>query len=163
GDGMMIFFNDPVPVPNAPERAVRMALAMRERARNLDATWRKQGYDLGMGIGIAQGYATIRAIGFEGPRDSGAIGTVPNTAARVGGHGYGDHARGAPLGAGEPHGDSPVSARGRSRGKRGRPGAAWSAGPQGLRPARACLPRGGTEKRMIRTDSVSIITGVGCG
>ena len=83
GDGMMIFFNDPVPVPNAPERAVRMALAMRERARHLDATWRKRGYDLGMGIGIAQGYATIGAIGFEGRWDYGAIGTVTNLAARL--------------------------------------------------------------------------------
>src|SRR5215467_5830571 len=83
GDGMMIFFNDPVPVPNAPERAVRMALAMRERALHLDAAWRKQGYDLGMGIGIAQGYATIGAIGFEGRWDYGAIGTVTNLAARL--------------------------------------------------------------------------------
>jgi len=83
GDGMMIFFNDPVPVPNAPERAVRMALAMRERARHLDAAWRKQGYALGMGIGIAQGYATIGAIGFEGRWDYGAIGTVTNLAARL--------------------------------------------------------------------------------
>ena len=83
GDGMMIFFNDPVPVHNAPERAVRMALAMRERALHLDAAWRKQGYDLGMGIGIAQGYATIGAIGFEGRWDYGAIGTVTNLAARL--------------------------------------------------------------------------------
>ena len=83
GDGMMIFFNDPVPVPNAPERAVRMALAMRERARQLDAGWRKRGHDLGMGVGIAQGYATIGAIGFEGRLDYGAIGTVTNLAARL--------------------------------------------------------------------------------
>jgi len=83
GDGMMVFFNDPVPVPNAPELAVRMALAMRERARQLDVGWRKRGHDLSMGIGIAQGYATIGAIGFEGRLDYGAIGTVTNLAARL--------------------------------------------------------------------------------
>jgi class 3 adenylate cyclase len=83
GDGMMIFFNDPVPVPDAPARAVRMALAMRERFRQLDVGWRKRGNDLGMGIGIAQGYATIGAIGFEGRWDYGAIGTVTNLANRL--------------------------------------------------------------------------------
>jgi adenylate cyclase len=83
GDGMMVFFNDPVPVPNAPELAVRMALAMVERARQLDVGWRKRGHDLGMGVGIAQGYATIGAIGFEGRWDYGAIGTVTNLAARL--------------------------------------------------------------------------------
>ena len=83
GDGMMIFFNDPVPVPDAPERAIRMALAMRERVQQLDVGWRKRGYDLGLKIGIAQGYATIGAIGFEGRWDYGAIGTVTNLAARL--------------------------------------------------------------------------------
>jgi class 3 adenylate cyclase len=83
GDGMMIFFNDPVPVPDAPERAIRMALAMRDRVQELDAGWRKRGHDLGVGIGIAQGYATIGAIGFEGRWDYGAIGTVTNLAARL--------------------------------------------------------------------------------
>jgi len=83
GDGMMVFFNDPVPVANAPELAIRMALAMRERARQLDVGWRKRGHDLGMGMGIAQGYATIGAIGFEGRLDYGAIGTVTNLAARL--------------------------------------------------------------------------------
>jgi len=83
GDGMMVFFNDPVPVANAPELAIRMALAMRERARQLDVGWRNRGHDLGMGIGIAQGYATIGAIGFEGRLDYGAIGTVTNLAARL--------------------------------------------------------------------------------
>ena len=83
GDGMMVFFNDPVPVPDAPARAVRMALAMREQMRRLDAGWRKRGYELGIGIGIAQGYATIGAIGFEGRWDYGAIGTVTNLAARL--------------------------------------------------------------------------------
>jgi len=83
GDGMMIFFNDPVPVPNPAERAVRMALAMRDRVAELASTWRARGYDLDLGIGIAQGYATIGAIGFEGRWDYGAIGTVTNLAARL--------------------------------------------------------------------------------
>ncbi|PYN04787.1 MAG: adenylate/guanylate cyclase domain-containing response regulator [Candidatus Rokuibacteriota bacterium] len=83
GDGMMIFFNDPVPVPDAAERAVRMALAMRARVDELLVRWRKRGYDLDFGVGIAQGYATIGAIGFEGRMDYGAIGTVTNMAARL--------------------------------------------------------------------------------
>jgi class 3 adenylate cyclase len=83
GDGMMIFFNDPVPVPNPAERAIRMALAMRERVADLTAKWRKLGYELDFGVGIAQGYATIGAIGFEGRWDYGAIGTVTNLAARL--------------------------------------------------------------------------------
>src|SRR5499426_1703203 len=83
GDGMMIFFNDPVVVPDGPERAVRMALAMRERVDELLVKWRKRGYELDFGVGIAQGYATIGAIGFEGRMDYGAIGTVTNMAARL--------------------------------------------------------------------------------
>jgi len=83
GDGMMIFFNDPVPVPDGPERAVRMAMAMRERVDELLVKWHKRGYELDLGIGIAQGYATIGAIGFEGRMDYGAIGTVTNMAARL--------------------------------------------------------------------------------
>ena len=65
GDGMMIFFNDPVPVADAAERAVRMALAMRERVKELTVKWRKLGHDLDFGVGIAQGYATIGAIGYR--------------------------------------------------------------------------------------------------
>jgi adenylate cyclase len=83
GDGMMVFFNDPVPVDNPSERAVRMAAAMRDRVRELRAIWRKRGHDLDLGVGIAQGYATIGAIGFEGRWDYGAIGTVTNLAARL--------------------------------------------------------------------------------
>ncbi len=83
GDGIMVFFNDPVPLPNPAERAVRMALEMRERIAELTLKWRKLGYDLDFGIGIAQGYATIGAIGFEGRWDYGAIGTVTNLAARL--------------------------------------------------------------------------------
>jgi adenylate cyclase len=83
GDGMMIFFNDPVPVPNPQERGVRMALAMRARVDDLMRGWRKRGYELDFGVGIAEGYATIGAIGFEGRWDYGAIGTVTNLAARL--------------------------------------------------------------------------------
>jgi adenylate cyclase len=83
GDGMMIFFNDPLPVPDGPERAVRMAVVMRERVDELLVKWRKRGYELDFGVGIAQGYATIGAIGFEGRMDYGAIGTVTNLAARL--------------------------------------------------------------------------------
>jgi class 3 adenylate cyclase len=83
GDGMMVFFNDPVPVPDAAARAVRMAVAMRERVSEMIGKWRKQGFELDLGVGIAQGYATIGAIGFEGRLDYGAIGTVTNLAARL--------------------------------------------------------------------------------
>jgi class 3 adenylate cyclase len=83
GDGMMIFFNDPVEVPNPAERALRMAVAMRDVVAGLAARWRKRGWDLGLGVGIAQGYATLGAIGFEGRVDYGAIGTVTNLAARL--------------------------------------------------------------------------------
>jgi adenylate cyclase len=83
GDGMMIFFNDPVPVENAAERAVRMTLAMRERVKELSLKWRKLGHDLDFGVGIAQGYTTIGAIGFEERWEYGAIGSVPNVAARL--------------------------------------------------------------------------------
>lgn len=83
GDGMMVFFNDPVPVPNAAERTVHMALAMRDRVGELIVSWRRMGYELELGIGIAQGYATIGAIGYEGRWDYGAIGPVTNLAARL--------------------------------------------------------------------------------
>jgi adenylate cyclase len=83
GDGMLIFFNDPTPIPNPAEQAVRMALEMRERVKELTVKWRKLGYELGFGVGIAQGYATIGAIGFEGRWEYGAIGSVPNLAARL--------------------------------------------------------------------------------
>ena len=83
GDGMMIFFNDPVQVPDPGERAMRMALEMRECVSKLIGKWRKLGYELDLGIGIAQGYATIGAIGFEGRWDYGAIGSVTNLAARL--------------------------------------------------------------------------------
>ena len=68
GDGLMVFFNDPVPVPEPAMAAVRMALAMQERFSVLAQAWKRRGYGLEMGIGVAQGYATIGAIGFEGRR-----------------------------------------------------------------------------------------------
>ncbi len=83
GDGLMVFFNDPTPVPDPAERAIRMALAMRERVSRLRIKWEKLGYQLDFGVGIAQGYATIGAIGFEGRWDYGAIGTVTNVASRL--------------------------------------------------------------------------------
>jgi class 3 adenylate cyclase len=83
GDGLMVFFNDPVPVPDAPARAVRMAAAMRDRVAELAAKWRREGYDLDLGLGIARGYATLGAIGFEGRWDYAALGTVTNLAARL--------------------------------------------------------------------------------
>ena len=82
GDGIMIFFNDPVVVDDPAPRAVRMALQMQQRTAVLAAGWKKRGYDLQLGIGIAMGFATIGAIGFEGRIDYGAIGNVTNLAAR---------------------------------------------------------------------------------
>ena len=83
GDGMMVFFNDPLPAPDAGRRAGGMAIAMQERAAVLKTKWRRLGYELGLGIGIAKGFATIGGIGFEGRLDYGAIGTVTNLAARL--------------------------------------------------------------------------------
>jgi class 3 adenylate cyclase len=84
GDGIMVFFNDPVPIPDPAERAVRMAVAMREAAGNLIAAWRRRrGRVLGFGAGIAQGYATLGQIGFAERSGYTAIGTVCNLAARL--------------------------------------------------------------------------------
>jgi adenylate cyclase len=83
GDGLMVFFNDPVPIADPARRAVEMAFAMQEDTLKLSAQWKKKGYALGLGIGIAQGYATLGAIGFEGRIDYGAIGTVTNLASRL--------------------------------------------------------------------------------
>src|SRR5216683_2230685 len=84
GDGLMVFFNDPLPCPNPAERAVRLAVAMRDAVKQLAGQWRKQGREIGFGIGIAQGFATLGQIGFEDRFDYSAIGTVVNTAARLG-------------------------------------------------------------------------------
>lgn len=83
GDGLMVFFNDPVPCPDAPERAVRMAVEMRRCFGEIAHGWRKRGHVLGFGVGIAQGYATLGRVGFEGRYDYAAIGTVTNLAARL--------------------------------------------------------------------------------
>ena len=90
GDGITVLFNDPLPIPNPAERAVRMALAIRERVGQMSGDWSKRGYELSLGIGIAQGYATIGAIGFEARWDYSAIGTVTNLAARLCGEAAGD-------------------------------------------------------------------------
>jgi GAF domain-containing protein len=83
GDGIMVFFNDPVPIPDPAERAVKMAMAMREAAGALIAAWRRRGRVLGFGAGIAQGYATLGQIGFADRSGYTAIGTVCNLAARL--------------------------------------------------------------------------------
>jgi adenylate cyclase len=83
GDGLMVIFNDPLPCTDAPERAVRMALAMRGRVAELAEGWSRHGYDLDFGVGIAQGHATLGRIGFEGRADYTAIGSVTNLAARL--------------------------------------------------------------------------------
>lgn len=90
GDGIMIFFNDPVVVDNPAERAVRMAVAMRNRVADMIIGWRNRELDLALGIGIAQGYATVGAIGFEGRLDYAAIGSVTNLAARLCGEAKGE-------------------------------------------------------------------------
>jgi class 3 adenylate cyclase len=83
GDGVMVFFNDPLPTPEPAKRAIEMAVAMREAAQQVLKTWRRHGHDLGFGVGISQGYATLGQIGFAERMDYTAIGTVCNLAARL--------------------------------------------------------------------------------
>src|SRR4051812_24079985 len=83
GDGLMVFFNDPVPCEDGPLRAIQMSVAMRSRVRTLAESWSRQGHDLALGIGIAQGYATLGKIGFDGRFDYAAIGSVTNLASRL--------------------------------------------------------------------------------
>jgi len=83
GDGVMIFFNDPLPVDKPAERAVRMALALQEAFTPISQAWAKLGHDVGLGIGISQGEATLGVIGFEQRWEYSAIGNVPNLAARL--------------------------------------------------------------------------------
>lgn len=83
GDGVMVFFNDPIAQEDHVERAVRMAVAMRDRFGELNVAWHKRGYQLGFGVGVAVGYATLGRIGFEGRQDYGAIGNVTILASRL--------------------------------------------------------------------------------
>ena len=83
GDGVMVVFNDPVPVENPPLQAVLMALEVRDAIGSLTETWRRRGHDIGFGLGIAHGFATLGTIGFEGRFDCAAIGTVSNVASRL--------------------------------------------------------------------------------
>jgi adenylate cyclase len=83
GDGVMVVFNDPVPVQNPALQAVLMALEVRDAIGALTETWRRWGHDIGFGIGIAHGFATLGTIGFEGRFDYAAIGTVSNVASRL--------------------------------------------------------------------------------
>jgi class 3 adenylate cyclase len=83
GDGVMVIFNDPVPVENSALQAVLMALEMRDAIGALTETWRRWGHEIGFGIGIAHGFATLGTIGFEGRFDYAAIGTVSNVASRL--------------------------------------------------------------------------------
>lgn len=83
GDGIMVFFNDPVPCDDPAERAVRMAIEIRDAVHELAARWLRRGHDLALGMGIAQGFATLGRIGFEDRFDYSAIGSVTNLAARL--------------------------------------------------------------------------------
>lgn len=83
GDALMIFFNDPLPVEEPALKAVHMAIEMQAAFKPIATLWERRGYDLGLGCGIAQGYATLGMIGFEGRRDYAAIGNVTNLAARL--------------------------------------------------------------------------------
>jgi adenylate cyclase len=83
GDGVMVIFNDPIPLENPSLHAVQMALDLRAAIGALIDTWRRMGHELGFGIGIAHGYATLGTIGFEGRYDYAAIGTVSNVASRL--------------------------------------------------------------------------------
>jgi class 3 adenylate cyclase len=83
GDGVMIFFNDPLPIDRPAERALRMALALQQAFTPISEAWKKLGHEVGLGIGIAQGEATLGVIGFEQRWEYAAIGNVPNLAARL--------------------------------------------------------------------------------
>lgn len=83
GDGLMVFFNDPVPLGDHELHAARLALAMKEKFGDVAANWRKRGHDLALGVGVAVGHATMGRIGFEGRYDYGALGPVTSLAARL--------------------------------------------------------------------------------
>jgi adenylate cyclase len=83
GDGLMVLFNDPIPCDDPAQRAVRLAVELRDAMGELSTQWSGQGYELGFGVGIAHGFATLGRIGFEGRSDYTAIGSVVNQAARL--------------------------------------------------------------------------------
>jgi Adenylate cyclase, family 3 (some proteins contain HAMP domain) len=83
GDGLMVWFNDPIPCPDPAARAVRLAVAMRDAMAELKEAWHKRGHELDLSVGIALGYATLGKIGFEGRYDYGAVGSVMNLASRL--------------------------------------------------------------------------------
>ena len=155
GDGLMVFFNDPVPVADHELRAAQLAIAMRDRVGELAAGWRKRGYELGLGAGIAVGHATLGRIGFEGRYDYGALGSVTNLAARLSDAGRWARGQGLrPVGAGvraPPRAlDAPPTC---GRARRRRSGRATERGPpSSRRRARAgsapprCRARGGDGK-----------------
>ena len=128
GDGLMVFFNDPFPIDDAPARALRMSVAMRERVQVLAGEWRRRGHDLALGVGIAQGFATLGRIGFEGRFDYAAIGSVTESGLPTLRYGC------AVAGAGLPAGLS-CSRAGRRR------EADHRAAAQGLQPSRAGVRR----------------------
>jgi adenylate cyclase len=83
GDGVQLFFNDPLEIPDAPLRAVRLACDLRDELAQLIPLWHKRGYDLALGVGVALGYATCGEVGFEGRSDYAAIGSITNLASRL--------------------------------------------------------------------------------
>jgi len=83
GDGLLVFFNDPLPCPDQAERAVRMAIGMRQNMAELSRRWGRRGYQIGFGVGIALGDAILGQIGYQERLHYGAIGTVPNLASRL--------------------------------------------------------------------------------
>jgi class 3 adenylate cyclase len=89
GDGVMVFFNDPIAVENHELQAIRFALAAQERFAELSRAWQRRGTELGLGIGIEAGYATLGRIGYEGRYDYGALGPVANMASRLSTHAAG--------------------------------------------------------------------------
>ena len=83
GDGIVVIFNDPILCEDHTPKAVRMAIEMRDRVKELRTVWRKKGYDLDLGVGLVSGYATLGTMGFEGRMDYGTVGNLPNLAARL--------------------------------------------------------------------------------
>ena len=83
GDGIVVIFNDPITCEEHAQKAARMAIEMRDRVKELRSAWRKKGYDLDLGVGLATGYATLGTMGFEGRMDYGTVGNLPNLASRL--------------------------------------------------------------------------------